>query len=93
MSQYAMDFQSFDAETYLVRRLKEHGHAIFTGVSDPEIRRERIRTAILDAGLDCTLVGKNLAGKTETYADLFGRIYAEPLHAKQPKGKRHVENV
>ncbi len=88
MSQYAAEFSHFDSETYLAKRLKEHGVLVFIGVTDPAIRKERFRTAIIDGGKDCVIVGRNLAGKVETYEQLFARIYGEPLHAKSRKGKR-----
>jgi hypothetical protein len=86
MSQHAAEFSRFDAELYLAKRLAEHGVHVCYGVTDPEIRKERFRVAILDAEKDCVIVGRSRAtGRVETYANLFQRIYGEPL---EPKGKR-----
>lgn len=83
-----MDFAHFDAEAYLARRLGEHGTRVFTGVTDAQIRKDRFRAAIIDGGHSCTIIGRNLAGKVETYAQLFERMFNEPLIAKTRKGKR-----
>ena len=72
-------FSSLDGELFLVRRLGQHGHRVFTGDTAPNERRARMRRAILEAGLDCTIVGKNRSGKPETFAALFERLYSEPL--------------
>lgn len=70
-------FHTLDGEMFLVRRL--NNRAVFVGLTDPPIRRERARKAIIEAGLDCTIVGRNAAGKVERYGELFERIYSEPL--------------
>jgi tRNA U34 5-carboxymethylaminomethyl modifying GTPase MnmE/TrmE len=85
-TQAAFDFTHLDAEAYLTRRLREHGHEIFTGMTDASTRQERFRAAILEAGLEFAIVGRNAAGKTETYTQVFERLYNEPLERK-PKGK------
>jgi hypothetical protein len=76
----AQVFQQFDAETFLAKRLKDHGMAVFIGATNPMIRKDRFRKAIVAARLDAVIVGKNTAGKTETYAQLFERIYSEKLN-------------
>jgi len=86
-STHSVEFSQFDAESYLARRLKEHGAPVFIGVTDTNIRKERLRKAIIDGKHDCTIVGRNLAGKAETYAQLFERIFNEPLEPKSRKGK------
>jgi hypothetical protein len=79
-------FKGLDAELFLERRLHEHGHPIFAGITDPDERRERIRYSIIDAGLDVAIVGRNPSTKKpETYAEAFARLYGEPL---EPKGKK-----
>jgi hypothetical protein len=83
MSQHAAEFSHFDAESYLARRLKDHGVLVFIGVTDPAIRKERFRKAILEGGKDCVIVGRNTAGKVENYSQLFQRIYGEPLEGKR----------
>lgn len=87
MTQSVMNFAQFDAEAYLARRLGEHGRQVFIGSTDSGVRREKFRTAILEHGLDAVIVGRNLAGKTENYAQLFERIFNEPLETKKPKRK------
>lgn len=84
--QSAFSFRDFDAEIYLTRRLKDHGALIFEGDTTAQARRERFRSAIINHGLDMTIVGRNAAGKCETYAALFERIFHDPLIAKR-KGK------
>lgn len=75
-----VQFRGVDAEMFMAKRLKEHGANIFTGVTDSTERKERIRKAIIDCGLDVIVIGRNGAGKTETYADAFARFYNEPLY-------------
>lgn len=87
MTQRGFDFRQFDQELWLVKRLKELGRHIHDGITDADERRERIRYAILEGKLDCTIIGKNTAGKTETFAKAFERFYTEPLEPKPRKGK------
>jgi hypothetical protein len=75
----------FDAETFIASRLRDHGMGIFLGTTDSAVRKERTRQAIIAGKLDCTIVGRNTAGKAETYAALFERIYGEPL---EPTAKK-----
>jgi hypothetical protein len=82
MSTYTREFGAFDAESYFVRRLKDLGREIFAGVSDPNIRRERIREAIIAGKLDCTILGCNSVGKSENFQTAFERLYNTPLHVK-----------
>jgi hypothetical protein len=77
------------AESYIVKRLRDHGAHIYA-VSDQFPLKERIRRAILDSKLDCIVIGRNLAGKVETYAQLFERLYGEPLEPNT-KGKKRAE--
>lgn len=76
------ELSRFDGELYFIARLKDHGAQIMTGVTDPTIRRERIRKAILDNGLDAVIFGRNRGtGKPDTYSQAFERFYGEPLKA------------
>lgn len=86
--QSAFSFTDFDAEIYLTRRLRDHGAQIFEGDTTREARRERYRSAIVNHGLERVIVGHNKAGKCETYADLFERLFNEPLTPKLQKGTR-----
>lgn len=84
-----MEFQSFDAEMYFAKRLGEHGKRVFTGLTDPTITKERIRQAIIDSKVDCTIIGRAPNGKPETYSQSFQRFYGEPLVPTTRKGKSH----
>lgn len=88
--QAGFSFADFDAETYITRRLGEHGTHVFTGFSSHDDRKLRIREAILAAGLEYVIIGRNGAGKPETYAQVFERHFGEPLQQKT-KGKSHVQ--
>jgi hypothetical protein len=82
-------FRCLDAEAFLTRCLKEHGCETFAGVTEADERRERIRYAILGAGLDVVIVGRKAGTKNpETYAEAFERVYGEPLEPKQRRGKQ-----
>lgn len=83
MMQAALDFPvTTQAESYIVKRLRDHGAHIYP-VSDAFPIKERIRRAILDCKLDGVIVGRNSATKKcETYRQLFERLYGEPLTLK-----------
>lgn len=87
MSQHSLDFKHHDVEMFFAKRLADHGVRIFEGLTDPATRKERIRAAILEARLDCTIIGRAPSGKPETYSQSFGRFYGEPLVPSQRKGK------
>lgn len=80
----AQGLKRFDAELWLAKRLQNHLAAVFNGLTDPDVRKARIRRCILTAELEDTIVGTNALGKTETYSQAFERLYSEPL---KPKGK------
>lgn len=81
-SDFAFEFKSFDAEEFFVKRLRDHRRTIHAGVTDTTTRKERIRAAILAGHLDCVIIGRNAAGKPETYSECFARHYGEPLAPK-----------
>lgn len=85
MSQGALNFtpKQLSDELWLVGRLRDHIAQIFTGDTDPVIRRDRIRRAIVNAELATVILGKNAAGKAENYAEAFERLYGEPLAKKR----------
>jgi hypothetical protein len=70
--------QQLDREAWLAKRLTVYG-AVFAGVTDSGIRRDRIRQTILDRGLEHVIVGRNREGKPETYATCFERLYGVAL--------------
>ena len=82
-----MEFKSLDAELWLVGRLRDHIAQIFTSDTDPNIRKERIRRAIVAAELQDAILGRH-AGKVENYSQVFERLYGEPLEPKSKKGKQ-----
>jgi len=73
------DFDALDAETWLAKRLGQHGANVFDGVTDTASRRERVREAILEHGLTTVIVGKGKDGKTKTYAQAYEAVYGEKL--------------
>lgn len=73
-------------ESWLAMRLGQHGAGVFTGLTDPAIRRERVRAAITDNGLQCVIVGAN-DRKPENYSQAFERIYGEPLSPPTRKAR------
>ena len=86
-------FTDFDVEAFFVTRLAQHGTSITIGRTDPQIRKERIRKAILDNKREFTIIGA-FAGskKAETYQQLFERHYGEPLFtdSETVKGKQNA---
>ena len=75
------EFKRFDIDTWFARKLREHGVRILEGTTDPAIRRERIRAAIVGCHLAETPFGRNAAGQVENYAEVFERAYGSPLEA------------
>ncbi len=67
-------------EAYFERRLREHcglGY-VFDGITDPSVRKERIRRGILDHELGAAIIGRRGA-KSETYRQAFERHFREKL--------------
>jgi hypothetical protein len=81
-------FKTIDAEMWLLGRLQHHLAQVFTGATDPDVRRERVRRAIILGELDSIILGKRAGGGSETYAQAFERLYGQPLHPPKPKGKK-----
>ena len=65
-------------ELWLAQRLQRHGVAVFAGDTTPAVRRERMRAAILEHCLSAVIAGSRQR-KPETYAQVFERLYGEPL--------------
>lgn len=80
-------FSTLDAELWLLGRLQQHLAQIFSGTTDPEIRKERVRRAIIVGELDAIILGKRAGGGSETYAQAFERLYGEPLYKPKVKSK------
>jgi hypothetical protein len=92
MTQATLDFPvTTQAESYIVKRLREHGAFIYP-VSDAFPLKERIRRAILDTKLDAIIIGRNSATKKcENYAECFARLYGEALQPTT-KGKNRAQS-
>ena len=69
------------AEMWLARRLRLP-LSWAAGVTTREMRRDRIRAAILERGLADATAG-NAKGRPETWAQVFQRIYRQPLHQQE----------
>ena len=78
------DLAEFEFEAFFVRRLGDFGREVFAGLTDRPLRRERIRTAIIEARLDGAILGRNpRTQKPETFAAAFERHWGEPLHTNE----------
>jgi hypothetical protein len=72
-------FTKLNGELWLARRLSKHGVlGVFTGVTDSDMRRERMRTAINERELSEVICG-SASGKSVTYRQAFERLYGTPL--------------
>ena len=72
----------FRAESYLAKRLRDHGADLFAGDTDIVTRRERARRAIIDEGLQTVVIGRK-DGKPVTYSEYFAKIYQQPLEPER----------
>lgn len=83
---------NFDAESYFVKRLADHGKTVYLVRTTPTDRQERIRQAIIECHLDAVIFGTNRATqKPETYSEAFQRFYNSPLHPELPRGISNAE--
>lgn len=73
-----MIFADLDREMWLWKRLREHGAAIFDGVTDRQMRKERAREAINQVGA-LVVAGRGKDRKPMTYKDLYEIVYGEAL--------------
>jgi hypothetical protein len=64
-------------EVWISRRLLRPD--LFAGVTDQAERRERVRRVILDGDMAEAIAGKRRDAAYETWAELFERVYGEPL--------------
>ena len=65
------------AERWIARRLLQP--MMLQGVTTARERCERVRAGILARDLEHAVAGKGPHGVTETWGDLFRRLYGEPL--------------
>jgi hypothetical protein len=70
----------FGLERWIGMRLHE---PIDAGDTTPEVRRERVREAIISRNAADENAGLGPDGKPETYAQLFFRAYGESLESKK----------
>lgn len=56
---------------------------LFDGLTTAEERKERVRSCIINRGLEHAIAGRHTepGWKSETFAERFERIYSEPLTA------------
>lgn len=69
-------FPTVTEEAWLAKKLGLR-HRLFEGVTTPEIRRERVRAAIVEIGGEVRAGSRN--GVPETWARLFERLYGVAL--------------
>lgn len=66
-------------EAWLAQRMLDHrGPDVFDGVSDPAIRKQRMREAINSCGLSHVVIGAK-DGKPVSWRDAFAALYGEAL--------------
>jgi hypothetical protein len=64
-------------EVWISRRLMRPD--LFAGVTDQADRRELVRRVILDGDMAEAIAGKRRDAACETWAELFERVYGDPL--------------
>jgi hypothetical protein len=70
----------FYGEYYFFLILGEAGSAVIAGITTPEIRRERIREAILATGRAEEVLSASKKGLVETFAERWSRFYGMPFY-------------
>jgi len=83
MSESLFANHDFGPEAFLANRLRDYGTYTFDGDTNPDLRRERARQAIVEFSLATVIIGRR-DGKPETFQSYFERIYSQPLRAKAP---------
>jgi hypothetical protein len=78
------EFKQLDNELWFAKKIVEKLTPIFISATDPQIRKERTRRAIIAGELDLVICG-SVDGKSQNFSQAFERLYGEPL---QPKPKR-----
>lgn len=66
-----------ELEAWICRHLRLRD--LFSGTTSTEIRRDRLRVALLERGLTESIAGK-FEGKSVKWAALFERLYHVPLN-------------
>lgn len=79
-------FTPLEAQTWLAQRLQEHQCDIYAGGPYGSFA-ERLAAAIIRDSLQSVVVGRNPQGKPENYAQLFERIFQQPLLPKAQRPK------
>lgn len=72
-----MTTPTVQVESRIAYRLREP--TLFDGITTAEERRERVRQLIERRQLHMAIAGRSPSGKTETWAELFARVYGEPV--------------
>jgi len=84
MTQREMLFQQkgSSALDYFAKRCAEHGKPF---AQSGQFHVEQLRSHLIAAKLDCTVIGRAPLGKCETYEQAFLRLFGEPLYASTRK--------
>jgi hypothetical protein len=72
--------ESLNDEAWLAKMLGKPVE-VFDGLTTPEIRRDRVRAAIISSGCQDKTAARTRSGRPLTFAKVFKRIYHEPLVA------------
>jgi uncharacterized protein YutE (UPF0331/DUF86 family) len=80
-----------DVDNFFLNRLRQHSAHVYPICAAYEAM-ERIRQAIIDAKLDCTICTRNPENKKpETYSQAFERLYKIPLSPTNRKVKSNAQ--
>lgn len=91
MTQAAMDFTLSQDENFLAKCLQKKNIYVYPA-SEQFPLKERFRQAINDAKIDWGIISRNpITKKSETFGQLFERIYHEPLEPNT-KGKKRAQS-
>lgn len=70
---------AFRGELWLDKKLSALGVHIHSGLTDYASRKAKARHAIVTQGLATVIAGRGPDGRPQTYAEVFRRVYSEPL--------------